>query len=106
MTTYNMENPLFVSYTICAAIMILKIVGQGYMTVWRMLKSGMGLLNPEDLLPGPGNRKPNPQQLELNDYVDRSRRIQRNDLENIPAFLAAGLLFVAVDPPFAFATIL
>ena len=25
--------------------------------------------------------------------------MQRNDLENIPAFLAAGLLFVAVDPP-------
>jgi glutathione S-transferase len=98
-----MENPLFVAYAISAAIMVLKIMGQGYMTVWRMGKSGMGLLNPEDLLPGPSNRNPHPRQLELNDYVDRSRRIHRNDLENIPAYLAIGLLFVAVEPPFALA---
>lgn len=101
MTSYTMENPLFVAYAIAASIMILKIMGQGYMTVWRMARSGMGLLNPEDLLPGPTNRKPDPRQVEPNEYVDRSRRIHRNDLENIPAFLAAGLLFVAVEPPFA-----
>jgi uncharacterized MAPEG superfamily protein len=65
----------------------------------------MGLLNPEDLRPGPFNRSPDPQQLELNDYVDRSRRMQRNDLENIPAFLVAGLLFVAVEPPAALAIV-
>jgi glutathione S-transferase len=29
--------------------------------------------------------------------------MHRNDLENIPAFLVAGLLFVAVDPPYALA---
>ena len=42
----------------------------------------------------------------MNEYVDRSRRINLNDLENIPAFLAAGLIFVAVDPPFMLASIL
>ena len=34
----------------------------------------------------------------INDYVDRSRRMHRNDLENIPGFLFAGLLFVVTDP--------
>ena len=80
--------------------MILKIMGQGWMTVYRMLKSDAGLASPENLRPGPINRNPRPDQLELNDYVDRSRRMHRNDLENIPAFLACGLLFVAVDPAY------
>lgn len=44
------------------------------------------------------NKAPDPAQLEVNDYVDRSRRMHRNDLENIPAFWAAGLVFVAIDP--------
>ena len=83
---------------VAASIMILKLMGQGWMTVFRMLKSDAGMLNPEDLLPGPANRNPRPEQLLANDYVERSRRMQRNDLENIPAFLAAGLIFVAAQP--------
>ena len=86
MAAYSMENPIFVAYAISAAIMILKIMGQGWMTVLRMSKSGNGPgeFGPEDLLPGPYNRKPTPRQLEPNDYVERSRRMHRNDLENIP----------------------
>jgi glutathione S-transferase len=95
---YSIQNPVFLTYMIAAALMILKLMAQGWMTVYRMIKSDSGLLNPEDLAPGSVNRNPRPQQLELNEYVDRSRRIQRNDLENIPAFLVAGLLFVAVRP--------
>ena len=95
---YSIQNPIFLMYMIAAAIMILKLMAQGWMTVYRMIKSDSGLLNPEDLTPGPVNRNPRPQQLQINEYVDRSRRIQRNDLENIPAFLVAGLLFVAVRP--------
>ena len=37
--------------------------------------------------------------LEPNEYVERTRRIQLNDLENLPFFLFAGLLFVTTDPP-------
>ncbi len=106
MTLYSMQNPVFLAYAIAASIMILKIMGQGWMTVYRMMKIEAGFLTPEDLLRGPINRNPHPRQLELNDYVERSRRMQRNDLENIPAFLVAGLLFVAVDPPYALAVIL
>ena len=98
MTALNMENPVFVTYMIAAAIMILKIMGQGWMTVYRMLASNSGLVSPEDLQVGLINRVPRREQLEVNDYVDRSRRMHRNDLENIPAFLVCGLLFVVAGP--------
>jgi glutathione S-transferase len=102
----TMDNPVFVTYAIAAALMILKLMGQGWMTVYRMLRVDAGWATPEDLRPGLINRSPRPEQLELNDYVDRSRRMQRNDLENIPAFLACGLLFVAVAPSYLLANIL
>ena len=44
--------------------------------------------------------------MELSDYVDRSRRMHRNDLENIPAFLACGLMFVITGPSIMLANIL
>lgn len=106
MNAFNVENPVFVTYMIAGTIMILKIMGQGWMTVYRMLKSNSGLISPEDLQVGLINKDPKPQQLEVNDYVDRSRRMHRNDLENIPAFLACGLLFVAVEPSYLLANIL
>lgn len=106
MTALNMENPVFISYMIAASIMILKIMGQGWMTVYRMLKSDSGLASPEDLQVGMINKNPRPDQLEVNDYVDRSRRMHRNDLENIPAFLVCGLLFVMTSPSYLFANIL
>jgi glutathione S-transferase len=106
MNTLTMENPVFVTYAITSAITILKIMGQGWMTVYRMLKIDGGLASPEDLRPGPINRNPDPSQLEVNDYVDRSRRMHRNDLENVPAFLACGLLFVAAGPAYLLANIL
>ena len=106
MTTLNMDNPVFVTYMIAAAIMILKIMGQGWMTVYRMLKVSAGFASPEDLQTGLINRNPDPVQLELNDYVDRSRRMHRNDLENVPAFLACGLLFVIAGPSALLANIL
>jgi glutathione S-transferase len=106
MTVLTMENPVFVTYMIAATLMILKIMGQGWMTVYRMLASDSGLASPEDLQTGLINKNPRPEQLELNDYVDRSRRMHRNDLENIPAFLACGLLFVIAAPSELLASIL
>ncbi|PHQ98208.1 MAG: glutathione S-transferase [Marinosulfonomonas sp.] len=106
MSLLNIENPVFQAYAIAASIMVLKIMLQGWMTVYRMLKSNSGLASPEDLQKGLINRDPSPRQLEINDYVDRSRRMHRNDLENIPAFLAIGLLFVVTDPSLGSAQIL
>jgi len=41
-----------------------------------------------------------------NERVDRIRRIQQNDLENLPFFLVAGLLFVLTEPSRLLASIL
>ena len=106
MQTINFENPIFVTYAIASALLVLKVMGQGWMTVYRMLRSNSGLASPEDLKAGPINRNPDPSQLEVNDYVDRSRRMHRNDLENIPAFWIAGLLFVLANPPLILAQFL
>lgn len=103
---FDLQNPAFTAYLIAAAIMVLKLMGQGWVTVFRMIRSDGGLLNSEDLRPGPANRNPRAEQLEPNEWVERSRRIQRNDLENIPAFLIVGLLFVAIGPPLIWARIL
>jgi len=106
MTLLSMENPVFVTYMIAASIMILKLMGQGWMTVYRMLRVDGGWATPEDMRGGLINRNPRPGQLDVDDYVDRSRRMHRNDLENIPAFLACGLLFVAAAPSVLLANIL
>ena len=106
MDALDLANPVFVTYAIAAALAVLKLMGQGWVTVYRMTKSNAGLVSPEDLRKTPFNKNPDPSQLEVNDYVDRSRRMHRNDLENIPGFLAAGLLFVLVAPPLLLAQIL
>jgi glutathione S-transferase len=99
MSALALDNPVFAVYAVAAALMTLKLMGQGWVTVALMLRTDAGMLNPEDLRPTPANRNPRPEQLEPQPDVERSRRMQRNDLENIPAFLIIGLVFVAVGPP-------
>lgn len=100
------DNPAFATYVIVSALLVIKIMGQGWMTIYRMIRCDGGLVSPEDLRPGPFNKNPDPAQMEQNDYVERSRRMHRNDLENIPGFWAAGLIFVAVAPPLWLAQVL
>ncbi|HKA33617.1 MAG TPA: MAPEG family protein [Candidatus Binatia bacterium] len=102
----SLDNPVFRTYLIAAAIMILKLMLQPWMTVARMIKAEGGFLNPEDIKKSPMNPRPDPAQLQVNEYVERSRRINLNDLESIPGFLAAGFLFVLADPPVLIANIL
>ena len=102
----SLENPVFQIYLIAASIMILKLMLQPWMTVVRMMSVGGGFRSPEDLKKTPLNPNPQPAQLENNEHVDRSRRLNLNDLESIPGFLAAGFLFVLVEPPLLLAQIL
>ena len=102
----SLENPVFRTYVVAACIMILKLMFQPWMTVVRMIKAKGGFRSPEDLKKTPLNPDPQPTQLEVNEYVDRSRRLNLNDLESIPGFLAAGFLFVLVGPPLLLAQIL
>ena len=102
----SFENPVFQTYVLAASLMILKLMLQPWMTVVRMMKAGGGFRSPEDAKKSPLNPKPDAGQLEVNEYVDRSRRINLNDLESIPGFLAAGFLFVLAQPPLLLAQIL
>ena len=102
----SLDNPVFHTYVLVAAIMILKLMAQPWITVVRMLKVNGGFRSPEDAKKSPINPNPSASQLEVNEYVDRSRRINLNDLESIPGFLVAGFLFVLVNPPLLLAQIL
>jgi len=97
--TMTLDNPVFATYAIAATLMILKMMGQGWITVARMMKVGGGFVNPEDADAGMINPEPRDGQTDLDEYVERSRRMHRNDGENIPMFLVAGLLFVMTQPP-------
>jgi len=102
----SLNNPVFRTYLLGASLMILKLMLQPWMTVVRMLKVNAGFRSPEDAKKSPINPDPDPKQLEVNEYVDRSRRMNLNDLESIPGFLAAGFLLVLVHPPLLLAQVL
>ena len=101
----NIDNPVFHSYLLAASVMILKLMLQPWMTVQRMMKARAGFRSPEDIKKTPLNTEPREVQLDDNEYVDRSRRMNMNDLESIPGFLAAGFLFVLAGPPVLFAQV-
>lgn len=98
MDTLSLHDPLFATYAIAATLMILKAVSMSWLTVYRMMRVSGGLRSPEDLKKTPFNPTPDPGQLGPNEYVDRIRRIQLNDLENLPFFLVAGFLYVLTSP--------
>ena len=98
MEKLNLQNPVCATSVIAASIMILKAVAMSWLTVLRMMQEKGGYRSPEDLRQTPLNPAPDPKQLQPNERVERIRRIQQNDLENLPFFLAAGLLFVLTNP--------
>jgi glutathione S-transferase len=106
MTSISLQNPLFATYAIAATLMILKAVGMSWLTVVRMMQEKGGFRSPEDLRKTPLNPAPHPSQLAPNERVERIRRIQMNDLENLPFFLVAGLLFILTEPSLLLARLL
>ncbi len=106
MDGFTLENPVFRIYVIAASLAVLKMIAHAFLVVQRMLEANGGFLNPEDLRRTISNPEPRPDQLAPNDHVERARRMQRNEGENTPPFLAAGLLFVAASPPVAAAAVL
>ena len=106
MDTLSLQNPLFATYVIAATLMILKAVSMSWLTVVRMMQVKGGFRSPEDLRKTPLNPAPDPKQLEPDERVERIRRIQMNDLENLPFFLVAGFLFVLTDPSLLLARVL
>jgi len=98
MNGLSLQNPVFATYVVAASLMILKAVSMSWLTVAWMMRVKGGYRSPEDLRKTPLNPDPDPRQLEPDERVERIRRIQQNDLENLPFFLAAGFLFVFAEP--------
>jgi glutathione S-transferase len=95
----TLQNPVFAAYAIAASLMVLKVVAMSWLTVWHMMREKGGYRAPEDLRKTALNPKPNRKQLEVNERVERVRRIQQNDVENVPFFLISGFLYVLTAPP-------
>jgi glutathione S-transferase len=106
MNQLSFENPVFVTYVIAATIMIGKAVAMSWLTVLRMMQAKGGFRSPEDLRKTPLNPEPHAGQIEPDERVERIRRIHLNDLENLPFFLIAGLLYVLTGPSLLLAQIL
>ncbi|MEQ6918181.1 MAPEG family protein [Halomonas aquatica] len=106
MAMLSLDNPVFVTYMITAGIMLLKLMLQPWMTVYRMMKVRAGFRSPEDAQKSLINPTPSSDQLKPNEYVERSRRMNLNDLESIPGFLLAGFLFVLTGPSLLLAQLL
>ena len=94
----SLQDPVFATYAIAAALMIFKAVAMSWLTVVKMVQVKGGFRSPEDLRKTPLNPEPNPAQLQPDERVERIRRIQMNDLENLPFFLVAGFLFTLTNP--------
>ena len=81
-----LSDPTLRVFAICASILTLKLVLM--VTLIGVLRNVRGVhITPEDyrfrgLTPGPPD-----------ELVERVRRVHQNDVENIPVFLAVGLLF-------------
>src|ERR1700683_5460749 len=98
MNPLTFDNPVFACYALAASVIIIKMMSQGWITVFRMMKVNGGFRHPEDARKSLANPNPSLDQLLPNEYVERSRRMHVNDVENIPLFLIAGLLYVCTSP--------
>ena len=88
------SHPVFVTYAVCAAILVLKMIGVGHYTgILRMRKDAF--LNPEDAKAF--NQSDEYKQVEHPD-VERGLRAHRNDLESTLPFLAIGPVYLWMGP--------
>jgi len=89
---FSLSNPVFASYAFYGTVVTLKLLGMAPLTAIKRFAHGV-FANPEDAKAF-GAKKP----VLDNDAVERVRRNHLNDLENIPAFLFLGLLYVTTQP--------
>jgi uncharacterized MAPEG superfamily protein len=86
-----LANPAFRTYALCTAILALKMLFSAVYTGTRR-QAQRGYINPEDArVFGSGGATAAPVEAP---EVAHALRIQRNDIENIPAFFAVGLVYV------------
>jgi len=89
---FTLSNPVFSNYAFYGAVVLVKMFGMSTLTAVKRIANGI-FANPEDVRAF-GSKKV----IFDNEGVERVRRNHLNDLENIPAFLLIGLLYVATNP--------
>ena len=90
---WNLENPVFVFYTICSAVLLFKTI---FMSIWTgfIRISYKSFSWPEDNVHARVKEvKPVP-----HPEVERVRRCHQNDLENNIPFVLIGLLYTLTNP--------
>nr|AVT42179.1 microsomal glutathione S-transferase 4 [Lissorhoptrus oryzophilus] len=88
----TLQNPQFATYLIVSALLILKMNALILLTIYHRMKNKV-VISPEDAQFKEGTV------VGSHPDVDRVRRAFQNDLENIPAFLVIGLLYLWVSSP-------
>jgi prostaglandin-E synthase 1 len=96
------QNPVFIVFAVCAAVLCLKMLAVGHFTGITRIRRGV-YLNPEDAQAF--SKKEEFANVEHPD-VERGLRAHRNDLESTLPFLAIGLVYVLVSPPVLLAQVL
>jgi prostaglandin-E synthase 1 len=91
MTETLLANPAFRTYALCTCVLALKMLFSAFYTGAQRQRS-QGYVNAEDarVFGGTGTAVRGDEA----PAVAHALRIQRNDLENIPAFFAVGLVYV------------
>ncbi|KAM4723688.1 microsomal glutathione S-transferase 1.2 [Anableps anableps] len=90
-----MENDVFKAFTTYAAIVTLKMILMGPVTVYFRLTRG-SFTNEEDVARKPEEEKK--KLLRSHPDVERAQRCHHNDLENIIPFFFIGLLYALSGP--------
>jgi uncharacterized MAPEG superfamily protein len=91
MTETLLTDPAFRTYALCASILALKMLVSAFYTGGQRQRQ-QGYVNPEDARVF--GKQGTAARAEETPAVAHALRIQRNDLENIPAFFAIGLVYV------------
>lgn len=95
-TLFCYTNPVFANYAFYAALVLLKMFLLAFATSFQRNKKQVFATDEDVTAFGAKRRDP---KVTFNDPdVERVRRNHLNDLENIPAFLFLGLLYVLVEP--------
>jgi len=94
------QHPAFPTFAICAALLVLKMIGVGHITGLLRIRRE-ALLNPEDVK---AFRSGEPQADTEDPDVARGLRAHRNDLESTLPFLAIGLPYLLTNPSPALAS--
>jgi prostaglandin-E synthase 1 len=89
------NNPVFIVFAICSAVLSLKMIAVGHFTGLTRIRRGV-FLNPEDAKAFA--KKEEFASVEHPD-VERGIRAHRNDLESTLPFFGIGLVYVLMGPP-------